>query len=28
VWVKILIAFDALFVTAGYLLFEYVAGED
>jgi heme exporter protein B len=28
VWVKILLAFDALFVTAGYLLFEYVAGED
>ncbi len=27
-WLKILIAFDVLFVTAGYLLFEYVVGED
>jgi len=27
-WLKILIAFDVLFVTAGYLLFEYVARED
>ncbi len=27
-WIKILIAFDALFVACGYLLFEYVMGED
>ena len=27
-WLKILIAFDVLFLAAGYLLFEYVAGED
>lgn len=27
-WLKILVAFDILFLTAGYLLFEYVAGED
>lgn len=27
-WLKILIAFDVLFVSAGYLLFEYVVGED
>jgi heme exporter protein B len=27
-WLKILVAFDVLFVTAGYLLFEYVARED
>jgi heme exporter protein B len=27
-WLKILVAFDVLFLTAGYLLFEYVAGED
>jgi heme exporter protein B len=27
-WLKILIAFDVLFVSAGYVLFEYVAGED
>lgn len=27
VWVRILCAFDILFVTAGYLLFEYVIGE-
>ena len=27
-WLKILIAFDVLFVTAGYLLFEHVVGED
>lgn len=26
-WLKILIAFDVLFLAAGYLLFEYVAGE-
>jgi heme exporter protein B len=27
-WLKIMIAFDVLFVTAGYLLFEHVVGED
>jgi heme exporter protein B len=27
-WLKILIAFDVLFVVSGYLLFEYVVGED
>ncbi|HUN59654.1 MAG TPA: heme exporter protein CcmB [Candidatus Binataceae bacterium] len=27
-WLKILVAFDVLFLTAGYLLFEYVVGED
>ncbi len=27
-WVGILIAFDVLFVTAGYLLFEHVVGEE
>jgi heme exporter protein B len=27
-WLKILVAFDVLFVTAGYLLFEYVIRED
>src|SRR5580704_7377606 len=27
-WLKIMIAFDVLFVTAGYLLFEYVIGQD
>jgi heme exporter protein B len=27
-WLKILVAFDVLFLTAGYLLFDYVAGED
>ncbi len=27
-WLKIMIAFDVLFVTAGYLLFEHVLGED
>ncbi len=27
-WLKILLAFDILFVTSGYLLFEFVAGED
>lgn len=27
-WLRILVAFDVLFVTAGYLLFEYVARED
>lgn len=27
-WLKILIAFDVLFVSAGYLLFEHVIGED
>ena len=26
-WLKIMIAFDVLFVTAGYLLFEHVVGE-
>jgi heme exporter protein B len=26
-WLKIMIAFDALFVTAGYLLFEHVVGQ-
>jgi heme exporter protein B len=27
-WLKIMIAFDVLFITAGYLLFEHVVGED
>jgi heme exporter protein B len=27
-WFKILVAFDVLFVTVGYLLFEHVVGED
>ena len=27
-WLKILVAFDVLFVASGYLLFEFVAGED
>jgi len=27
-WLKILVAFDVLFLAAGYLLFEYVARED
>lgn len=27
-WLKVLVAFDVLFVTAGYLLFEHVVGED
>ena len=27
-WLKILLAFDVLFVASGYLLFEFVAGED
>jgi heme exporter protein B len=27
-WLKIMIAFDVLFVTAGYLLFEHVVGQD
>ena len=27
-WLKIMIAFDVLFVSAGYLLFEHVLGED
>jgi heme exporter protein B len=27
-WLRIMIAFDVLFVTAGYLLFEHVVGED
>jgi heme exporter protein B len=27
-WLKILVAFDVLFVSAGYLLFEYVMGDD
>ncbi|MGH7934729.1 MAG: heme exporter protein CcmB [Candidatus Binataceae bacterium] len=27
-WLKVLIAFDVLFVAAGYLLFEHVVGED
>ncbi|MGA8794893.1 heme exporter protein CcmB, partial [Candidatus Binatus sp.] len=27
-WLKIMIAFDVLFVTAGYLLFEHVVGGD
>ncbi|MGA2409611.1 MAG: heme exporter protein CcmB, partial [Candidatus Binataceae bacterium] len=27
-WLKLLIAFDVLFLAAGYLLFEHVAGED
>ncbi len=25
-WLKIMVAFDVLFVTAGYLLFEHVVG--
>jgi heme exporter protein B len=28
VWIKVLVAFDVMFVAAGYLLFEYVAGEE
>ncbi|MGZ6212107.1 MAG: heme exporter protein CcmB, partial [Candidatus Binataceae bacterium] len=28
IWLKVLIAFDVMFVAAGYLLFEYVAGEE
>lgn len=28
VWLKILVAFDVMFVAAGYLLFEYVAAEE
>ncbi len=27
-WLKILIAFDVIFLAAGYLLFEHVVGED
>ena len=27
-WLKILIAFDVIFLTTGYLLFEYVVGDD
>jgi heme exporter protein B len=27
-WLKVLVAFDVMFVAAGYLLFEYVAGEE
>ena len=27
-WLKILIAFDVIFLTSGYLLFEHVIGED
>jgi len=27
-WLKILVAFDVLFVSAGSLLFEYVIGEE
>ncbi len=27
-WLKIMVAFDVLFITAGYLLFEHVVGED
>ena len=27
-WLKIMLAFDVLFVVAGYLLFEYVVGQD
>lgn len=27
-WLKILVAFDAMFIAAGYLLFEFVVGED
>jgi hypothetical protein len=26
-WVRIMVAFDVLFVTAGYLLFEHVVGQ-
>jgi heme exporter protein B len=28
IWLKVLVAFDVMFVAAGYLLFEYVAQED
>jgi heme exporter protein B len=28
IWLKVLAAFDVLFVAAGYMLFEYVAGEE
>jgi len=28
VWLKVLVAFDVMFVAAGYLLFEHVAGEE
>lgn len=28
IWFKVLAAFDVLFVAAGYMLFEYVAGEE
>lgn len=28
IWLKVLVAFDVLFVAVGYMLFEYVAGED
>jgi heme exporter protein B len=27
-WLKLLVAFDLIFLSAGYLLFEYVVGED
>jgi ABC-type transport system involved in cytochrome c biogenesis permease component len=27
-WLKVLVAFDVMFVAAGYLLFEYVTEED
>ena len=27
-WLRIMVAFDVLFITAGYLLFEHVVGED
>ena len=28
VWIKVIAAFDVIFVAAGYLMFEYVIGED
>lgn len=28
IWFKVLLAFDVLFISAGYMLFEYVAGEE
>jgi hypothetical protein len=27
-WLRIMVAFDVLFITAGYLLFEHVVGDD
>jgi ABC-type transport system involved in cytochrome c biogenesis permease component len=28
IWLKVLLAFDVMFIAASYLLFEYVVGED